>query len=370
MNRIVNLRDGSFVGNWCGQESSKELLLHVEGLSDSTGDVFVNGMLASRRGTQWSAEIPVRHCDETITAVTRNEYGEFAHSLRVVWDRHSFQRYNFFIDDNIFFLTELAQMRPHSIFDHFYLAFLKSMHDQYGTKFTLNLFYRNDHHPFELKDFPDCYRMEFESVSDWLKFAPHAYSEFPDRPYQNTSKETLVADFDRITDEIIRFAGAKSCIPAVALHWSIAKPDSLRALHSRGVRVLCGQFMNARTAVSEKKGNEHLCDIGYYRNLTDCLYLEQYRLLHDFALDLTFMHSTLTCNLWTPAEINSIIHEAAANECYHDTLNLETHEQYSFPDYPQYLPDHFFRIETAIRTVTELGYTPVFIAEGMLGNPT
>ena len=51
-----------------------------------------------------------------------------------------------------------------------------------------------------------------------------------------------------------------------------------------------------------------------------------------------------------------------------DTIGLATHEQYSFPRYFNYLPDHFDRMETAIRIATEREYKPVFFHHGILGN--
>ena len=63
------------------------------------------------------------------------------------------------------------------------------------------------------------------------------------------------------------------------------------------------------------------------------------------------------------------MHNAMGNSSYNNLLSLETHEQYSFPSYFNYLPDHLERIETAIRTATEAGYKSVFFAEGFLGNP-
>ena len=50
------------------------------------------------------------------------------------------KQYSFFIDDNIFFLKEIAAGKYASIFDHFYLANLKKLHEKYQTKFLLNLF--------------------------------------------------------------------------------------------------------------------------------------------------------------------------------------------------------------------------------------
>jgi hypothetical protein len=48
-------------------------------------------------------------------------------------------------------------------------------------------------------------------------------------------------------------------------------------------------------------------------------------------------------------------------------MDLFTHEQYFWPFYMNYVPDHPQRVETAIRWVTERGYKPVFFHEGFLG---
>jgi hypothetical protein len=44
------------------------------------------------------------------------------------------------------------------------------------------------------------------------------------------------------------------------------------------------------------------------------------------------------------------------------------HEQYFYPHYCAYIPEYAERCETAIRWVTERGYTPVFYGDGFLGN--
>ena len=52
-----------------------------------------------------------------------------------------------------------------------------------------------------------------------------------------------------------------------------------------------------------------------------------------------------------------------------EVFNFASHEQYSFPYYPNYLPDHQLRIETAARLLTEEGGCKmVFFNEGLLGN--
>ena len=368
MNQITSIRNGSVVSSLNGREENGTILLPVSGVANPGAEVFVNGIRASRDGMAFRAEVPVTEKFAKITMETFNEYGEFSQTLRVVWDKASFPRYNFFIDDNIFFLTDIAKERPKSLFDHFYLAFLKRMHDTYGTKFTLNLFYANSHFPFELKDFPDIYKSEFEANSDWLRLSWHAYAEFPDRPYQNASNGKLESDIQLLTSEICRFAGENTFIPPVAGHWSMFRPEAFSVLRKHGVNAICGQFINPQTSLTEKGPAEYLCDIGYFRNLNDSLHLGEKQLLYDFRYEIMFVHSLLICNYFKPEEITAIIDRAAADPNYNNLLSLETHEQYSFPYYFNYLPDHLNRIEAAIRKATELGYKPVFYAEGLLGN--
>jgi hypothetical protein len=42
--------------------------------------------------------------------------------------------------------------------------------------------------------------------------------------------------------------------------------------------------------------------------------------------------------------------------------------QYTFPYYPNYLPDHMQRLEKMAQVYTEYGCKPVFFTEGILGN--
>ena len=51
-----------------------------------------------------------------------------------------------------------------------------------------------------------------------------------------------------------------------------------------------------------------------------------------------------------------------------DTVNIMSHEQYSYPDYFNYIPNHLDRVETACRLATEAGYKPAWFSNGILGN--
>ena len=371
MAHITSLRNGTIVNHFYGRETPEALFLPVCGTAPEDASVTVNGVEAERDGETFTAVVPVKEKITQIVMRSENSCGTVTHTVKVLYDKNSFPRYNFFIDDNSFFWTELIEKRPRSLFDEFYLAFLKKMHLSYGTKFTLNLFYRNDHHPGKvlLSAMPECYKSEFADNAHWLKLSWHAFSEFPDRPYQNAPAEAVAADFDRIREEVVRFAGEESFIPPVAAHWSMVRPDGLAELVKRGTRVMVSQFLNPQTSLEEKKSDSLLCDVNFFRNLRECLYLRERKMLFDFDSSLIFLRSDLICNYFTPQEICALMEKNHANCKKHEIVSLETHEQYTFPRYFHYLPDHRERIETAIRKAAELGYKPVFFAEGLLGNP-
>jgi len=368
MLRITNLRNGTVLNRNNGVERDDSLEFVVEGTCEAPGQVTVNGIAAARNNLVFRAPVRLTGAFNEIVARTKNNYGEFQQSVKVVWDRKSFKRYSFFIDDNVFFLTDIHKDKSTSLFDHFYLNKLRELHKHYGTKFVLNLFYRNDHTPFVIKDFPDKYKSEWLDNSDWLKLSFHAYSEFPDRPYQNAAPQKLASDYDLVKSEVVRFAGEQSFQPPMVIHWAMLPPDNFHVLKERGVKVLSGAFIDAKTYVGEADRTEQVTDIGYYQDLGKSLYLRNNHVLYDFEHELVFVKGNACVNLLRKDEITATLKLACEDPVYNETIDLATHEQYSFPYYHNYIPDHLERMEEAIRCVTERGYAPVFFHDGFLGN--
>src|SRR5690606_24334131 len=116
------------------------------------------------------------------------------------------------------------------------------------TKFVLNCFYQNDHESFSMHELSDRYKSEWIENAPWLKLSFHSFSEFPDRPYQDAPSEIIVKDYDLIRDEIVRFAGPETFYPPAVTHWGMVRPASFDVLVERGVKVLNGLFLNARSA--------------------------------------------------------------------------------------------------------------------------
>ncbi|MBE6358648.1 MAG: hypothetical protein E7057_05305 [Lentisphaerae bacterium] len=392
MIRITNFRQGAVLNHNHGTETVSELMIKVEGLSDLGTPVEVNGIPAVMDGRRFCAAVPLKQKINSVVAKTITPYGSYAQNLTLVWDKKSFKRYQFYIDDHIFVFTDLARQRPKSAFDHFYFKGLKNIHDKYGTLFTLNCFYHNAHDEFLLKDMPDIWKSEFQDNADWLKFSFHAYSEFPDRPYAEASAEDIGKDWDMVANEIYRFAGEECFIPPPVIHWANIHPACAQEIIRRGVnaysttcrlRVMGGPSLADRQSGGNMEVIEQRSltkvdrtpqNIGldlHYGFFEERNYMENHQYYFDPLLGIFFFASTaLTCNLTplaqTPGELAKIF--AAGEACGAEAFMAGSHEQYTFPYYPNYLPDHMERMECAARVMTEYGCKPVFFNDGVLGN--
>ncbi len=361
-------RHGAVLNHNNGLETAGYLEIEVHGLYDGSGRITVNGREAERDGMSFTGRVRLSGQFNTIRIAADDEFGISTKEIKTVWDKASFPRYEFFVDDHIFFLRDLAQDRRKSIFDQFYLGFWKKMHEKYGQKICLNCFYEDCHHKgFNLSQMPDCYKAEFEDNADWLRLAFHARGEFPDRPYQNCTPDVLAADYDLVMNELVRFAGS-AYIPAPVSHWAIARPESLKVLTDRGMRACYGQFCDPRTAVGDTGSNaETVCDIGYFRNASEALYLQKNHLMYNFRHNLCFHTAECVCNLSTKEEIRAALADLV-NDPVREVGNVMSHEQYAFKDYFNYEPDIFDRLETACSYLHENGYRSVFFQHGFLGN--
>ena len=392
MIEITNYRQGAILNHNHGKEGRKSLKVTVEGISEGGWPVTVNGQPAIMEGRRFAADVELTQRVNTVKASVLTPYGTYSQELTLVWDKKSFKRFNFFIDDHSFLFTDLSKQRPKKAFDHFYLAGLKKIHDQYGLKVTLNSFYHNDHDPFDLKDMPAIWKSEFEDNSDWLKFSFHAYSEFPDRPYAEATAETFGRHWDMVQKEIERFAGPKSFIAPVVIHWANVHPAVAQEAIRRGVtaysnnfrlRVMGGPSLEDRQRGGDMKtvekrslsgvdcGNELSGLAMHYGMQEEKDFMDKNIVYYDPQLGICFFHNTILCNLTPLAEIPKkyAIAVKRNEERGTEILGAGSHEQYTFPYYGNYLPDHMKRLETATRCMVEAGYNPVFFSQGFLGNP-
>jgi hypothetical protein len=240
---------------------------------------------------------------------------------------------------------------------------LRKLHRQYGAKFALNIYYatvQGDGEAFDLTQFPDRYKQEWQDNADWLRLAFHAYADSPSRPYQNASPEQVLADFDKVVAQIHRFAGEQAYSPTTITHWAMLPPAVFKPLVQRGVKVLSGYFRQA----------DGKWDINYNLDAARSEYLSRHDALKDFDSGIVFTKVDLVCNhIPSIDRVIPTLEPLASDPNQAEIMDLTTHEQPTWPFWRGHLPDHAKRIETAIRWVTERGYQPVFFHEGFLGGP-
>jgi hypothetical protein len=354
--RIEEPFHGAVLNRRHGREVEGGLEIQVRGEAPLNDRVVVNGTVASRAGTQFSAAIVLRQKETVLHAQAEGVTGRREHQVRVLWDRKSEPRYRFSIDDNSFFLRDISQKQYGSLFDCFYLKLLRDLHKKYGVRFVLNIYYRTAD-GFELPQFPERYRGEWRDNADWLRLSFHAYANDPDRPYQYASPSRLIGDLEKVAGEIVRFAGESVYSPPTVIHWAMVPPAVLKPLHEHGVRVLSGFFEQRNGA----------WDINYSLDDARSEYLSRHDALMDFESGIVFSKVDIVCNNVPKKDIEPALAKVRADPNQAEIMDLFTHEQYFWPFYANYIPDHGERLDTAIRWVTEQGYKPVFFHEGFLG---
>ena len=354
--KILEPFHGGVLNHRHGKQTTEGLTIHVSGEAAPGVRVTVNDVLCRREGKRFETEMVLRDRETDLVAVAENGSERQKDLVRVVWDRYSEPRYRFSIDDNSFFLRDVAQKKYPSLFDCFYLKMLRDLHRKYKVKFTVNIYYTTGD-DFKLPQFPDRYKGEWRDNADWMRLAFHAYADKPDYPYRDAAPEKLIADLDLVAAEIHRFAGEQAYAPPTVIHFGMTRPTAFKPLFQRGVRVLSGYF--------RKSGNTY--DVNYRWNDTVSEYLSRHDAWKDFTSGLVFSRVDIVCNSVPKDRIVATLEPQIKDANTAEIMDLFTHEQYFWPFYSNYIPDHPQRLDTAIRWVTEHGFKPIFFHEGFLG---
>ena len=355
--QILEPFHGAVLNHHDGRQTDSELTIAVRGQAELHERVRVNGVKAVRTGREFAAEVALREKETDLVAVAEGPLGRTEHRVRVVWDRHSRRRYRMSIDDNSFFFRDIVQKGCKSLFDCFYLKILRDLHARFGTKFTVNVFFQTPEADFNLSQFPDRYKGQWSDNADWLKLAFHARQEFPDRPYQYSGPEKLARDFDAVAAEIHRFAGAAAYCPPTVLHWAMCQPDCYGVLGERGVKALS-------TLLARLPGG---WDINYMLSDAQSDWLYRHDALRDFGSGITFSNCDIVLNATPLEQVVPTLQRMTGAPQTSEVLDLFTHEQYFWPFYHNYRPDHAQRLDAAFKWATENGYEAVFFHEGLLG---
>ncbi len=355
--RIVHPCHGAILRDCDGQRRGETLLVTVCGTAPPGWRVIVGGREARRAGELFFCPVEISGTQATIRAEATRRGHRLQAQATVFWDRNSCRRYRLSLDDNIIFLKNLARNARHykSLFDDPYLAFWHDLHQRYGTKVHINIYYRTE--GFDLSEMPAKFRGQWRDNAHWLRLSFHALQDQPPRPYLDAPAEKLLRDFDMVCEQIVRFAGEELLSPFTTIHWGEATREACRALRKRGVVGLAGYFQlrNEKPAVA------------YYLDAETTKYLSSHDYWKDVEEDLWFITHDLVMNAATPEEIPQILSWKAADPRTEHVMEVMIHEQYFWPEHPLHLPDFKERVIAAVSWLSENNYLPVFYEEGFLG---
>jgi len=326
--------------------------------ADFGHSLTVNGVPCIEKSHQYYANVILSDFKNTLTVTDTNTGA--SETITVYYIKNAHKKYRFSLDDNIWCLQNLARNQHiyNSIFEDPYFKLLKTMHDRYQTKFHVNIYYEcPEFGGFNLTELPDKYKPEWKANSDWLRLSFHANANLPDKPYVHATYEQMKFENDRVTEQILRFAGEEAFAgPVTTVHFGDATVESVRALRDSGIRAMVGTFNYA-----DPTGTS----IRYYLNAEQCAIMNTYGFWYDKAEDMVFFKYGGGGNT-QHGELNTL-HAGYTRFCQEHPLytfrEFCLHEQYFYPHYPRYKKDYYERFDTAIRWAVENGYEPSFVAD-------
>jgi len=107
-------------------------------------------------------------------------------------------------DDVSHSLPRLKNEEYKSLYEEPFFAWLKSLHDAYGAKFSIYV------HVDILLQVPDTYKEEFAAAKDWLKIGLHA--ENMSSSYAELDYQTGVTVWNRFAENVLRITGTYESI--------------------------------------------------------------------------------------------------------------------------------------------------------------
>jgi hypothetical protein len=255
----------------------------------------------------------------------------------------SANRFIFTVDDNIKFLRDLSAGEWLSIFDHPYLAMYKRLHERFGLKVQLNLFFEDG--DFNLSMMPDRYRPEWRANSYWLKLSFHSRLE-NENPYIDSGYGEVYRDATAVNGEILRFAGEASLGKTTTVHYCRATAEGLRALADAGVTGLLGLY-----------GTEESPRSSYQSSKEDGEVIRRGGVAHSGGMAYSGIDVIL--NQFDADVISEKLRELQDREL----IKVMIHEQYFYRDYKAYQPNYEEKLIKTFEILSENGYKSVFFEE-------
>jgi hypothetical protein len=314
----------------------------------------VNGVHAAEVSGVYTAAIVLDRYRNTVELA--DSAGGYAETVTVYWLKQAANKYRISVDDNIWFLQNIAENRHtyRSIFDNPFLAVYKELHDRFGTKVHFNIYDRCE--SFDLSQMPDTYKQEWQENADWMRLTFHALQNDPPKPYEFAEADEIMRDCKRVTEQIIRFAGEQLLEPATTIHYGAATREGCRALRQFGFRGMAGffQLANGKPIVSyylDNEQTEHLNGRDFWK---------------DEREDLIFVKIDAVLDRLRLGDIVPHLQQVKARRGEAAFIELLIHEQYFYPHYRAYQPDYRDKLFAAAQWAQDNGYSPAFLSEVLL----
>ena len=339
---------GTMLCDKAGTIEGDSLFIDITLRASANRKITVNGLETIDNGGYYTIKFPLAAYENKLVA-RDEETGDITEAT-IYWLKNASMKYRLSLDDNIWFLQDIVKNDYKSIFDNPYLRLLKNMNEKYGTKIHLNLYYCcAERGGFNLTQFPDKYKGEFEEASEWLRLSFHAFKNLPNEPYLTAKYNQAFEECKLINNEIKRFAGEKSLSDYTTIHWCQGTLEACKAFKNNGYKCLQGGTSKSFYLTDEQF-------VGAVR---------KYGYYYDAENDITFSVGGYCLNLAAqgPNEIPKALDRCKATYPLNGFMDLVIHEQYFYSDFHKYLPDYAERIEAGIRWCIEHGYEPSFRSE-------
>ncbi|MGI6562613.1 MAG: hypothetical protein ACOX3Q_08655 [Clostridia bacterium] len=350
--------DGVMLTDAAGKKTEEGLKIRCIVNAAQGRRITINGVPCAYNTSQYTADVLLKGYKTRLVA--RDEDSKEETFIEVFYLKNAHKKYRFSLDDNIWCFQNLAKRQRDykSLFEDPYLNLIKTMHDKYGTKFHLNIYYEcPEFGGFNLTQMPDKFKSEWAYHSDWLRLSFHANANLPDRPYIRGTFDQVKLEHERVADEIIRFAGEEAFSRLVTtVHWGDATLETVRALRSCGVKAFVGSF---------RYHDPDNVSIRYYLNAEQCALLNIYGFYYDKQEDVYFVRYGASMQHIPLSDIPKDFEIFQKQHPLYTFKELCVHEQYFYPHYIKYMPDYYERFDTAIRWCVENGYRPSFIKEAL-----
>lgn len=348
--------DGVMLTDAAGQKTAEGLEIDCILNAPPGRHITINGTVCTAATNQYHGKVVLKDYRTLLRAID-TETG-CCTSIEVYYLKNAHKKYRFSLDDNIWCFQNIAKHKNDykSIFEDPYFNLIKTMHDQYGTKFHINIYYEcPEFGGFNLTQMPDKFKPEWKYHSDWLRLSFHANANLPDRPYIRASYNQAKFEHDRVAEQILRFAGEETFAgPVTTIHWGDATVETVRALRSSGVRAFVGTF---------RYHDPKNVSIRYYLNAEQCALLNIYGFYYDKQEDVYFFRYGASMQSINVSDIPEAFKLFETQHPFFAFQELCLHEQYFYPHYVRYMPDYYRRFDTAIKWCVENGYEPSFMKD-------